>query len=176
MGSSAKTDAAAPEAAETLRLPPDRTSWTVILGVLFGFVLFGGLLAASVIYTAPVLISDWEVRDAARPVQNARASEGACSTKLVFHVCNATLTLPTPEGGVTRRVNYVFTGLHAGDYTVGIMADPARPDLVTTDLGLERLWNRTLTLVVFAGALLGCLGGALVSIIRNGRAAFRRVV
>ncbi|SFD85890.1 hypothetical protein [Methylobacterium sp. 13MFTsu3.1M2] len=168
MGSPAK-----PETAETLRLPPDRTSWTVILGVLFGFVLFGGLLAASAIYTAPVLISDWQVREAARPVPNARVSDGKCSTKLVFHICDATLSLRTPQGSVTRRVNYVFTGLHTGDYTIGVMADPAHPESVTTDLGLDRLWNRAITLLAIDGVILAGLVGALISILRNGRAAFR---
>ncbi|MGT2481201.1 hypothetical protein ACU4GR_25710 [Methylobacterium oryzae CBMB20] len=168
MGSPAKT-----ETVEKLRLPPDRTSWTVILGVLFGFVLFGGILAATAIYTAPVLISDWQVREAAQPVPNARVSDGKCSTKLVFHICDATLSLRTPQGGATRRVNYVFTGLHAGDYTIGVMADPAHPELVTTDLGLDRLWNRAITLLVLDGAILACLVGALISILRNGRAAFR---
>ncbi|SEN81442.1 hypothetical protein SAMN02799625_01929 [Methylobacterium sp. UNC300MFChir4.1] len=168
MGSPAK-----PETAETLRLPPDRASWTVILGVLFGFVLFGGLLAASAVYTAPVLISDWQVREAARPVPNARVSDGKCSTKLVFHICDATLSLRTPAGSVTRRVNYVFTGLHAGDWTIGVMADPAHPESVTTDLGLDRLWNRAITLLAIDGVILAGLAGALISILRNGRAAFR---
>ncbi|KQT61023.1 hypothetical protein ASG52_17455 [Methylobacterium sp. Leaf456] len=46
-----------------------------------------------------------------------------------------------------------------------------RPDLVTTDLGLDRLWNRTITLLVLMGALAVCIYGALHSVIRNRRAA-----
>ena len=162
-----------PESAETLRLPQDRASWRVILGVVFGFVLFGGILAASAVYTAPVLISDWQIREAARPVPDARVSDGQCSSKLVFHICDATLSLRTPQGSVTCRVNYVFTGLHAGDYKIDVMADPAHPETVTTDLGLDRLWNRAITLLAIDGAILAGLLGALISILRNGRAAFR---
>ncbi len=171
MSASPKTAAEAPESAQTLRLPPERMGWGAIFWVLFGVVLLGGILGASAVYTAPVVISDWQVRGTAQPVPSARVSEGKCSAKLVIHICDATLTLRTAQGSVTRRVNYVFTGLHAGDYGVGVMADPARPDLVTTDLGLDRLWNRTITLLVLAGAIAACIYGALRSIIRNRRAA-----
>jgi hypothetical protein len=160
----------ATEPAQSLRLPPERMGLAAMFWVLFGVVALGGLLAASAIYTAPVVLSDWQVRETAQPVPAARVSDGKCSAKLVLHICDASLTLRTPQGSVTRRVNYVFTGLHAGDYSVGAMADPARPDLVTTNLGLERLWNRTITLVVLMGALAACIYGALLGLIRNRRA------
>ncbi len=70
-------------------------------------------------------------------------------------------------------MNYVFSGPQAANFDLVVMADPARPDIVTTNLGLDRLWNRTITLLVIDGAILACIVGALVSIIRNGRAAFR---
>ena len=76
-----------------------------------------------------------------------------------------------PQGTVTRRVNYVFSGLEAGDYRVGVMADPARPDLVTTDLGLDRLWNRTITLLAIAGLTAATIVGALLSMVRARRGA-----
>ncbi len=97
------TPPAKTEAEETLRLPSERTSWTVIFGVLFGLVLFSGILAASALYTAPVLISDWQVRETAQPVPRARVADGKCNAKLVIHICNATLTLSTPRGSTTRR-------------------------------------------------------------------------
>jgi hypothetical protein len=68
-------------------------------------------------------------------------------------------------------VNYVFAGLHVGDFGAGPMADPARPDLITTDLGLDRLWNRTITLAVIMAALAAAIVGALLSLVRNRRAA-----
>ena len=51
------------------------------------------------------------------------------------------------------------------------MADPARPDLVTTDLALDRLWNRTVTLLVIALLIVACIGGAIASLVRNRREA-----
>ncbi|CAO4153731.1 hypothetical protein LPLAFNJD_LOCUS4019 [Methylorubrum aminovorans] len=159
------------ERAEPLRLPPQRHGWMATFWVLFGVVALGAMLAACAIYTAPALISDWQVRETSVPVAEARISDGKCSSKIAIHICDLTLTLRRPTGTVTRRVNYVFAGLHVGDFSAGPMADPARPDLITTDLGLERLWNRTITLVVIMGALAAAIFGALLSLVRNRRAA-----
>ncbi|SFU76100.1 hypothetical protein SAMN02799631_02163 [Methylobacterium sp. 174MFSha1.1] len=156
---------------DALRLPPRGHGWINTFWILFGVVALGGILVACAVYTAPAVISDWQVRATAQPAPNARVSEGKCSAKLVIHICDATLNLPTTAGTVTRRVNYVFSGLHAGDYRVGVMADPSRPDLVTTDLGLDRLWNRTITLLAGMGAIAACIIGALLSLIRDRRTA-----
>ncbi len=162
-----------PDRAESLRLPPRGQDWKATFWVLFGVVVLGALLAACCIYTAPTVISDWRVHGTAQPISGARVSDGKCSSKIVIHICDATLGLPTPSGSVTRRVNYVFTGVHVGDYGIRVMADPARPDLVTTDLGLERLWNRTITLVVLVGALAAAILAVLAGLVRNRRAARR---
>ena len=91
--------------------------------------------------------------------------------KIVLHICDVTLNLRTPTGTVVRRVNTVFTGFHVGEYNIRVMADPARPDLVTTDLALDRLWNRTITLLVIAGALSSIIVAGIAAMIRNRRAA-----
>ena len=162
---------ASPDHTAPLRLPPRGQGWINTFWVLFGVVALGAILVAAGVYTAPAVLSDWQVRDAAQSVPDARVSDGKCTSKIVIHICDATLALRTPAGPVTRRVNYVFAGFHAGDYRVGVMADPARPDLVTTDLGLDRLWNRTLTLLAGAGAIVACIVGALLSLLRNRRVA-----
>lgn len=159
------------ERTEPLRLPPQGQGWMATFWVLFGVVALGAMLAACAIYTAPALISDWQVRETAVPVAEARISDGKCSSKIAIHICDLTLSLRRPTGTVTRRVNYVFVGLHVGDFGAGPMADPARPDLITTDLGLERLWNRTITLAVIMAALAATIVGALLSLVRNRRAA-----
>ncbi len=60
-----------PEPPAPLRLPPRDQGWRNILWVVVGIVAFGALLGACAFYTAPVLISDWQVRETARPVPNA---------------------------------------------------------------------------------------------------------
>ncbi|SFK55913.1 hypothetical protein [Methylorubrum salsuginis] len=161
---------ASPEPARLLRLPPQRQGWLAVFWVLFGAASLGGMLVACALYTAPVVISDWQVRETARPVAEARIGDATCKSKIVIHICDLTLTLRRPAGTVTRRVNYVFSGVQVGDFSVSPMADPARPDRITTDLGLDRLWNRTVTLLVIMAALAAAVVGALVSLLRNRRA------
>lgn len=156
---------------EPLRLPPADRGWTHKLWLVLGFLMFGAVLVAVAVYTAPALVSDWQVRDAARPVPDARVTDGKCSSKIVVHICDATLNVGTPSGTVSRRINYVFTGIHVGDYSIRVMADPARPALATTDLGLDRLWNRTITLVTIVSVLLAFTVLPLVTMIRNRRMA-----
>ncbi len=152
-----------------LRLPPPARDWKQTIWVLLSSLMFGAMLVAATIYTAPTLVSDWQVREAARPVAEAEVTDGKCSSQLIVHICNATLSVETPSGSVSRRVNYVFTGVHVGEYTIDVLADPARPDLVTTDLALNQLWNRTFTLAALVVALLGATMLPLVALIRNRR-------
>ena len=152
-----------------LRLPPASGGWRHTLWVLVGVAGLCGILVACALYTAPAVLSDWQVREAARPVAAARVIDGRCSTKLVIHICDATLSLPTPKGAVTRRVNYVFSGVHLGDFSIRVVADSARPDLVTTDLGLDRLVNRTITLAVVVLATFAGIVAALAALVRNRR-------
>lgn len=156
---------------EPLRLPPADRGWKHTLWVVVGFLMFGAVLVAAAVYTAPALVSDWRIRDAARPVPDARVTDGKCSSKIVFHICDATLNVGTPAGTVSRRINYVFTGIHVGDYSIRVMADPARPQLATTDLGLDRLWNRTITLAAIVSVLLAFTVLPLVAMIRDRRMA-----
>ncbi len=129
-------------------LPPPRRGWGHYAKLWLGVLLFAAMLAGLTVYTAPDLVTDWQVHAAARPVAGGQVVKGSCSANLVFDICDATLSVPSPAGRIGRSVNYVFTGPHLGDYTVTVVADPAHPDLPTTDMALDRLWNRTLTLMV----------------------------
>jgi hypothetical protein len=163
----------AKDGTERLRLPPPRQSWGNTVWSLLGFAALGAILVACAVYTAPMVLSDWRIRDTARPAENGWVTDGKCTTKIVLHICDMTLNLRTSTGSVARRVNYVFTGAHAGDYRIAVMADPAHPDRVTADLGLDRLWNRTITLLAIAGAIGFIIVAGIVAMFRNRRAASR---
>ncbi len=141
---------------ERLTLPPRDRGWWYRTKLLLGVLMFGAALVGLAVYTAPDLLADWQVHAAAQPVRGGEVVKGSCSSNLVFNICDATLAVRTPAGPVTRSVNYVFTGVHIGDYTVAVVADPAHPELPTTDMALDRLWNRTITLLVGVVVLL-CL-------------------
>lgn len=153
--------------AQPLRLPPADRGWKHTFWVVVGFLMFGTMLVAAAVYTAPALVSDWQVRDAARPVPDARVTDGKCSSKIVLHICDATLSVGTPSGTVSRRVNYVFTGIHVGDYSLRVVADPARLDLATTDMALDKIWNRTITLAAIMAVLLSFTVLPLVAMVRR---------
>lgn len=153
-----------------LRLPPADRGWKHTFWVIAGILMFGGMLVAMAVYTAPALMSDWQIRNSAQPIDQAQVTDGRCSAKLVFHICNATLAVRTSSGDVSRRVNYIFTGMNVGSYSVHVMADPAQPGLATTDMALDKLWNRTITLLVVAGCLLGFTLLPVAALLRNRRA------
>lgn len=155
--------------ARRLTLPPRNSGWKHNLKLGLGILMFLGVLVAMGIYTAPDLVTDWQVRDAARPVPAGRITKGSCSSNVVVNICDATLVVPTAAGPVSRSVNYIFTGVHIGDYTAEVMADPGHPELATTDLALDKLWNRTLTFLVAVVVLLGLTCLPLLAIAKRRR-------
>lgn len=154
-----------------LTLPPADQDWRNTLWALLGALMFGAMLAAACIWTAPALVTDWQIRDRAQPVADGRLTEGKCSSKLVLHICDVTVAVRTPAGVASRSANLVFAGVHLGDQGVRVMADPARPELATTDLALDRLWNRTVTFVVVAALLLAVSVAPLAGLLRRWRGA-----
>ncbi len=147
--------------------PPAPSRWKELLKSLLGLLMFGGLTIALSVYTLPNLVSDWQVRGSAMPYADARITQGSCSSKVFIHICNANLAVQSKSGRYTREVNYVFADFHTGAYTVAVMADPARPELLTTDLALDTLWNRTITAAVVGLLLAGLTLGGLLGVVEG---------
>jgi hypothetical protein len=87
------------------------------------------------------LVTDVRLAGKAVPVLGGHADGHCTSHRGVLTECEATLTAGRPR----RTVHYFFVDLHVGDYQVRVLADPAQPELLTTDLALDHLWNRALT-------------------------------
>lgn len=136
-------------------LPPRGGGLRQRIWATLGVLMFAGFLVAMVVFTGPPLVSDWQIHATAQPAEQGRIVKGSCTTKIVFTICDLTLSNRTAAGTATRSVNYAFTDVHFGDYSAEAMIDPAHPELITTDLGLDKLWNRTLTFL--GGAVL--MGG-----------------
>ena len=152
-------------------LPPRRSGLRQRIWATLGILMFAGFFVAMMVYTAPPLLSDWQIRNTAQPAEDGEMVKGSCSTKLVLAICDVTLSNRTPGGVITRSVNFAFTDVHFGDYSAAVMADPAHPELVTTDLALDKLWNRTLTFLVGVILMLGFVTLPLVAFFRRRRAA-----
>lgn len=143
-----------PRRALTLRIPgtPLRTRLWLLFAVLF----LGGIAVAIAYWAIPPLITDVAVRDTAEPVRG-RVEHGSCHSRLFLHICDATLVSNAGKPSISRYVTYVFTDFHIGDYTVQVMADPAHPDWVTSDLGIDHLLSRILTMAVAAALFLAAV-------------------
>ncbi|HNJ08066.1 MAG TPA: hypothetical protein PLY77_08955 [Plasticicumulans sp.] len=135
----------------------------------FGTLLWALLICAGIgwLVLPPVrdLIDDYSLSGSLQPVAHSSV-EGRCSYWAGLIVrCDATLGAPAPGGGrYSRKVDYFFVEpLHTGDWTVTVVADPARPALLTTDLALAKLANRSWTLGILGpfflfGALAALFG------------------
>lgn len=129
------------------------TAWLLIITLAVG--------AVAVLLLAPQvadLVADLGLAGKAVPVPGARADGRCTSHRGVLTECEATLTAP---GRAARTVHYFFVDLHTGDYQVRVLADPARPALLTTDLALDHLTNRVVTFLLavplFASFVLGLM-------------------
>jgi hypothetical protein len=142
--------------------PPKRPMG--VFWALVGLAMFGAFLFGVAYYVAPVLVTDWQVRDVAVPLRGAHLTGGSCYSKLFVHDCSATLTLP---GGTApdRDVHYVFGSFTFGGFTARVVGDPQRPAWLTTDLGLDYFWDRVLTFLVIAGSLALLVGTWLLGIL-----------
>lgn len=106
----------------------------------------------------PPILNDLELRRGAVPVQGR--VEGRCNSKYgLLHTCDMTVTSGRGKDGAELRqsLEYIFVEPHSGSYTVQVMADPSRPGLLTTDMGLDHLVNRAITLgcvILFGLAML----------------------
>ncbi|WP_198368615.1 hypothetical protein [Roseomonas rosulenta] len=146
------------------KLKPGRGAargWLVALG---GTLLFGAFIAMVAIDVVPAIRDDFAVRDRAVSAPAARIAEGRCRSRLfLFQSCNLTIAWTDKDGAHTRKLDYTFVEPHMGSWSAVPMMDPARPGLVTTDLGLDRMWNRVATAAgsLFVGLLL--IGGLLAS-------------
>jgi hypothetical protein len=148
-----------------LTLKPGRGAlggWTIAISSLL---LFGGFVVLVGAQVVPAIRDDLAIRAAAQPAPQIRVDGGRCRARLLmFQDCEVTLTWRGKDGAGTRAMHYMFVEPHLGSWSVTPMMDPARPDLVSTDLGLERLTNRILTAIgaVFL-ALVLIAGGFVVA-------------
>lgn len=133
-------------------------------------------MALFAVQAVPDLVSDWKVRGEARYIREAKMVEGNCKVRLAVHFCNVKIELPTPFGTLRREQTYIFAGyfLEPQNYAVHTLVNPLHLDLITTDLGLSKLVNRTVTFLscfVVAAAVIWLLLSRLGS--KSGRCVSR---
>jgi hypothetical protein len=146
--------------ARPLRIKAPFSSWRAWLGGILLFLLIAAGMVGISMGPLPVLISDHQVRATAVVLPKTRVEGGRCRVRwFLLNDCEATLVIPQDRGPpIQRKVSYWFFEPSAGTRQVMPMGDPARPELTTTDLGLERFVNRAVTYGVMMAVMLAlCL-------------------
>ncbi len=135
------------------------------LSILFWGLFLGAGSIGLVVPPLLDLVTDYGIGDQAQPVEGAKV-DGKCSVHMgLLASCDATLTAPGPGGAERKRkVSYFFVDWHSGAYSVAVMADPAQPALLTTDLAIEKRWSRLLTMVTLGPLFLAVALFSLLAI------------
>lgn len=153
-----------------MTLKPGRGAFGVWLLAFGGLLLFGGFLALVGFQIAPSIRDDLAIRQGAQPAPQVRVSGGRCRSRLaLFQECEVTLTWRGKDGTGSRELHYMFVEPHLGSWSVMPMMDPARPELVSTDLGLERLTNRIATAIGGALLALALIAGCVLAAVKAQR-------
>lgn len=147
--------------------PPISAPWN--LWGLLGVAAILGFIVYSLGWVAPVVVTDGLIRGTAVPIVGGHLVTGSCSSKLFMHMCDLTLTAPGPAGLITRSIHYVFGSFSLGNFTVRTIGDPAHPEWLTTDLGLDYFWDRVVSLLIDLVLMAALLYGAVKAIMSTAR-------
>lgn len=122
------------------------------------FVMLFGFLAGALWWLGPDLARDLTIRSEVAPARGVSVEAARCRNRLaVIVLCDVRYASAAAETASSATLWYLFVGA-AGAEPVLLLADRADPRRVTTDLGLDKLWHRTLTLFLVVALLVLCIG------------------
>lgn len=140
------------------------------------FAMLFGLIAAVLWWLGPDLLADWRIGRDVVEARQATLGEAGCRRRiLIFTVCDVTFTEAgsAGTGAGSRRLAYVFIGA-AGSEPITLLRErsavDARPEAITTNLGLARFHQRLLTLALIVGFLALCVAGSAQMMLAGARA------
>jgi len=124
------------------------------------FVMLFGLLAGALWWLGPDLARDLRIGSDVAPARSLRIEEARCRSRLyVIAVCDVRYA-PAAAAAETAHGTtlwYLLLGRANAD-GINLLASRADPELVTTDLGLDRLWQRLLALLLIVALSVTCIG------------------
>jgi len=137
-----------PQRAIAVRPPPAADGGTTGVIVLL-LILLGGVVA----WLGPGIASDWRMRDEVVAAAELQTREARCRSWLAaLRLCNVTLVAEKDAAAGERTLWYVFLGGN-GDQAMEPLRSRSEPSRVATDLGLAKVYNRLITLLLFAGSI-----------------------
>ncbi|OLP49224.1 hypothetical protein [Allorhizobium taibaishanense] len=148
-----------------LSLSSDLISTPKFLFLSIPFILALGVFL--VISELPDVIRDYQISQNPLALENGSVQNGRCTThKGVFTTCEAHLSYQYQGQSYNSDVEVMFTDLHVGDYETDMVISADHPEMATISLGLDKLWNRIITLAAFALIFAGLGIGATFTGIR----------
>ncbi|CAN5723392.1 hypothetical protein BH11PSE3_BH11PSE3_42140 [soil metagenome] len=111
---------------------------------------------------APGVIRDFQISQNPLVLEDGDVQNGRCRTrKAIFTDCEARLVYKFRGKSYDTEVEVMFVDFHTGNYETGLVISADHPELATMSLGLDKLWNRIITLTVFV-VLLGGMSLAML--------------
>lgn len=123
-----------------------------------GTLMLLGVASFIAIWQGPGIVEDWMISQNPVVVQDAQITDGECSTSKGFFVdCSAHVSYEVKGKSIERDIALMFLDFGSGDYEVDVVRSATQPSKATLSLGLDMLWNRTITVstLVLALALFG---------------------
>lgn len=128
----------------------------------FSFPILIALTVYMAISEAPGILRDWTINQNPVVLDSGDIRDGKCSTQRgFFTTCSAHLNYTYNSQSYDKDVEIMFVDIHSGDYDTNLVISGDHPDLATLSLGIDKLWNRIITLAVFVALL----GGACIAMI-----------
>lgn len=126
------------------------------------------------IWQAPGVYRDFQISQNPLPLEQGDVRDGRCTTrKAIFTDCEARLVYTYGGKSYDQEVRIMFVDFHVGDYETGLVISADHPELATMSLGLDKLWNRIITLAAFGVFMLGLSLGMIFLGLRIARAKSR---
>ncbi|QND46666.1 hypothetical protein HB780_03155 (plasmid) [Rhizobium lusitanum] len=142
--------------------------------LFFSLPIIIGLTAFMAISEAPGILRDWTINQNPVTLDSGDIRDGKCTTrKGFFTTCSADLNYTYNGQSYDKNVEIMFVDIHDGDYDTNLVISADHPDLATLSLGIEKLWNRIITLAVFVALLGGASIAAIFQILRGWRVRSR---
>lgn len=162
-----------PALTPSLRLPdrPLSLSSDLVSTPKFLFLAIPILLALAVflvISEFPGVIRDIKINQNPLTLEDGDVQNGRCTTrKAIFTTCEAHLAYQYQGRSFGSDVELMFIDLHVGDYEANLVISADHPEMATISLGLDKLWNRIITLAVFTVILAALVIGSTFTGIRT---------
>ncbi|CDN52277.1 hypothetical protein [Neorhizobium galegae] len=119
------------------------------------------------LWQAPGVLRDFQISRNPLVMEDGDVQNGRCTTrKAIFTDCEARLVYSYNGRNYSSDVEIMFVDFHVGDYETDLVISTDHPELATMSLGLDKLWNRIITLGLFTALLGGMSLGMLFLALR----------